>query len=404
MPKFTYTAIQADGTRTSGSVVAASALVAGHDLKQQGLTPVELKEVREGGLSLDFVQGLRGVPLSEKLTFVENLELMLKSGIPVSRSIQILSKQTHNGRFAKILNTLEQQVQNGQQLHEAMAAYPNVFSGIFVSMIKVGEMSGNLETSLKQLAIQLEREADLRSRVRGAMIYPSVIVVAMVIIAVVMATFVLPKLTSVFKEMGGELPFATRVVVGASDFMAGNIPLVFTGLVLLAGLIFAGLRSRMGKELIFRASVYTPGISPLVVKINLARFTRVLSSLLKSGIPIVEALHVAAESIPNTLYKDALSQAAERVKVGKVLTEVLASHERLFPFLVVQMLEVGEETGNLEEILEQIATHFEAQVDATLKNMSSIIEPILLLVIGGVVGALAYALIIPIYNIGNNIK
>lgn len=404
MPKFTYTAIQADGTRTSGTVAAASALVAGHDLKQQGLTPVELKEVREGGSGLDFLQGLRGVPLSEKLTFVENLELMLKSGIPVSRSIQILSKQTHNGRFAKILNALEQQVQNGQQLHEAMAAYPNVFSGIFVSMIKVGEMSGNLETSLKQLAIQLEREADLRSRVRGAMIYPSVIVVAMVIIAVVMATFVLPKLTSVFKEMGGQLPFATRIVVGASDFMSGNIPLVFIGLAVLGGLVFAGLRSKLGKEIIFRASVYTPGISPLVVKINLARFTRVLSSLLKSGIPIVEALHVAAESIPNTLYKEALAQAAERVKVGKVLTEVLASHERLFPFLVVQMLQVGEETGNLEEILEQIATHFEAQVDATLKNMSSIIEPILLLVIGGVVGALAYALIIPIYNIGNNIQ
>ncbi|MBP9686336.1 MAG: type II secretion system F family protein [Candidatus Doudnabacteria bacterium] len=405
MPKFTYTAIQADGTRTSGSVVAMSALAAGHDLKQQGLTPVELKEQHEGGMgSLDFFQGLRGVPLSEKLTFVENLELMLKSGIPVARSMQILSKQTHNGRFAKILLNLEQQVQNGQQLNEAMAAYPNVFSGIFVSMIKVGEMSGNLEISLKQLSIQLERESDLRSRVRGAMIYPSVIVVAMLIIAVVMATFVLPKLTSVFKEMGGELPFATRIVVGVSDFMSGHIVLVFVGMVALAGAVMAGLRSRMGKEMIFRLSVYTPGISPLVVKINLARFTRVLSSLLKSGIPIVEALHVAAESIPNTLYKEVLAAAAERVKVGKVLTEVLASHERLFPFLVVQMLQVGEETGNLEEILEQIATHFEAQVDATLKNMSSIIEPILLLIIGGVVGALAYALIIPIYNIGNNIQ
>ncbi len=404
MPKFTYKALKVDGTHDQGSIVATSAFAAGHDLKQQGLTPTEITEVKEGGSSLQFLQGLRGVALSEKLTFVENLELMLKSGIPVSRSIRILSKQTHNGRFSKILETLEQGVENGRQLNEAMADYPNVFSGIFVNMIKVGEMSGNLETSLQQLGIQLEREADLKSRVRGAMIYPSVIVVAMVLIGITMSMFVLPKLTSVFKEMGGQLPFATRIVVGLSDFMSGNIVLVFAMLVVLAIALVAALRSRVGREILFRTSIVAPGIGPLVVKINLARFTRVLSSLLKSGIPIVEALHVAGDSIPNTLYQAAIKDAAERVKVGKALTEVLTSHERLFPVLVVQMLEVGEETGNLESILGQIAAHFEAQVDATLKNMSSIIEPILLLVIGGVVGALAYALIIPIYNIGSAIQ
>jgi type IV pilus assembly protein PilC len=166
----------------------------------------------------------------------------------------------------------------------------------------------------------------------------------------------------------------------------------------------AFFKTSTGKELIYRASLFVPGIGPLTVKINLARFTRVLSSLLKSGIPIVEALVVSGQSIPNTLYKQAIADAAERVKVGKDLTEVLATHERLFPFLVVQMLEVGEETGSLESILEQIATHFEAQIDATLKNMSSIIEPLLLLIIGGAVGALAYALIIPIYNIGSTIS
>ncbi len=404
MPKFTYKALKVDGTHDQGSIVATSAFAAGHDLKQQGLTPTEITEVKEGGSSLQFLQGLRGVALSEKLTFVENLELMLKSGIPVSRSIRILSKQTHNGRFSKILETLEQGVENGRQLNEAMADYPNVFSGIFVNMIKVGEMAGNLETSLQQLGIQLEREADLKSRVRGAMIYPSVIVVAMVLIGITMSMFVLPKLTSVFKEMGGQLPFATRIVVGLSDFMSGNIVLVFVLLAALGAGLFFALRSHFGREVLFRTSIVTPGIGPLVVKINLARFTRVLSSLLKSGIPIVEALHVAGDSIPNTLYQAAIKDAAERVKVGKALTEVLASHERLFPVLVVQMLEVGEETGNLESILGQIAAHFEAQVDATLKNMSSIIEPILLLVIGGVVGALAYALIIPIYNIGSAIQ
>jgi type IV pilus assembly protein PilC len=219
-----------------------------------------------------------------------------------------------------------------------------------------------------------------------------------------MATFVLPKLTSVFKDFNADLPTATKLIVNSSNFMSHHPILVMGGMVLVG--LFGGwvIKTGPGKEAIFRVSMVLPGLGPLVVKINIARFTRVLSSLLKSGIPIVEALHVAAESIPNTMYKVAINDSAERVKVGKPLTEVLAAHDRLFPFLIVQMLEVGEETGSLENILEQIATHYEAQVDASLKNFSAIIEPLLLLIIGGAVGGLAYALIIPIYNIGSNIQ
>ncbi len=404
MAKFTYTALKPDGSREKGTLAASSSFAAGHDLHERGLTPIDLKEVTAGSDPLAFLANFMTVPLAEKLTFVENLELMLKSGIPVSRSMRILAKQTRNRKFSKILESLEQAVENGSQLYEAMNAHPQVFSSIFVNMIKVGELSGNLETSLSQLGIQLEREADLRSRVRGAMIYPSVIVSAMVIIAIVMSIFVLPKLTSVFKDFGSELPTATKIVVAFSDFMAGHAILVIIGFVAIVGAATYGLKTPLGKEGLNRASLVIPGIGPLAVKINIARFTRVLSSLLKSGIPIVEALNVAGQSIPNTMYKEVIAEAAERVKVGKSLTEILSTHERLFPFLVVQMLEVGEETGSLESILEQIATHFEAQIDATLKNMSSIIEPLLLLVIGGAVGALAYALIIPIYNIGTNIK
>ncbi len=404
MPKFTYTALKQDGSREQGTASGATALSVGHQLKEQGLTPVKLQEVSESSDHFAFLHTFSGVPLGEKLTFVENLELMLKSGIPVSRSMRILAKQSKNKKFVKVLEGLEAAVENGSQLYEAMSAYPNVFSDIFISMIQVGELSGNLETSLQQLGVQLEREADLRSRVRGAMIYPSVIIGAIVIITVIMSIFVLPKLTSVFKEFNASLPFATRVVVGFSDFMAGHAILVVLGLVLAVGAVVFGLRTQTGKAVLYRVSLVVPGIGPLTIKINIARFTRVLSSLLKSGIPIVQSLTVSAQSIPNTLYKEAILATAEQVKVGKSLTEVLQTHDRLFPFLIVQMLEVGEETGALETILEQIATHYETQIDATLKNMSSIIEPLLLLVIGGAVGALAYALIIPIYNIGSTIQ
>lgn len=400
--KFTYTAVNADGKRVQGNLVANSSLAAGHQLKEQGLTPVELSEEKNHDL-FAFADSLFTVPLSEKLVFVENLELLLRSGVPVSRSLSILAKQTHNRKFSKVILGLYEAVENGGQLNEAMAAYPKVFSDIFVSMVRVGEMSGSMETSLKQLSIQLEREADLRSRVRGAMIYPTVIVVAMVIMGVVMATFVLPKLTSVFKDFETDLPFATQIVVNITDFFAAHAIIVIMATILFfVGFAF-GLKSKPGKIILGKLSLYVPGISALAVKINIARFTRVLSSLLSSGIPIVEALKVSSESIPNVDYKKSIEQTSENVKVGKNLTEELAKYERLYPFIVVQMLEVGEETGSLEDILKQIAEHYESQVDATLKNLSSIIEPMLLLVIGGVVGALAYALIIPIYNIGSNI-
>lgn len=404
MPKFTYTILKNNGQREQGTVTAGSLLAAGHQLKEQGLVPVEITEVKVAWNPIAFLTGLRSVPLGEKLVFVENLQLMLKSGVPVSRSMQILAKQTKNRRFIAVLLALQHGVENGRQLNEVMAEYPKVFSDIFVNMIKVGEMSGNLEESLGQLGIQLEREADLRGRVRGAMMYPSVILVAMIAIGVLMSIFVLPKLTSTFKDFGGDLPTAAKIVMAISDFMSGHAVLVIIALVLAGPTFMALLRTNAGKAAMYRASLVIPGIGPLTVKINIARFTRVLSSLLRSGIPIVESLGVAGKSIPNTLYQEAIASAAERVKVGKPLTEVLAEHEKLFPFLIVQMLQVGEETGTLETILEQIATHIESQIDATLKNMSSIIEPLLLLVIGGAVGALAYALIIPIYNIGTNIQ
>lgn len=401
--KFIYTALTKEGTKESGTLEAKSQEAAGHELKARGLIPTELHPQNNYSFAA-FVSAFSSVKLADKIVFIEDLSVMLKSGIPVSRSLDILVKQTKNRKFMKTLIELHQAVENGTSLHEAMAVYPQVFSEIFVSMIKVGELSGNLDQSLDYLRTQLEREADLKSHVRGAMIYPSVIVVTMVIIAIVMSIFVLPKLTSVFKEFGAQLPFATRVVIFISDFMAGNALVVIVGILLAVAGLVAGLRTQAGKRVLYAVVLRMPILNPVIKKISLARFTRILGSLLKSGIPIVESLKVSGESSPNPFYREALLATAEEVKVGQPLTHSLGQNTLLFPVLVVQMLEVGEETGSLEAILGQLAVHFEAEVDATLKNFSSIIEPLLLLVIGGVVGALAYALIIPIYSIGNAIQ
>jgi type IV pilus assembly protein PilC len=401
--EFTYTAITKDGYRETATIQAANAAAAGHMLKEQGLLPMELAPARSRA-SLSFLKGFGRVSLAEKINFIENLSVMLKAGISISRALQIQVKQAKSAKMKKILTDIYSQVEAGKGLSEALGKYPKIFSNIFLSMIKVGEMSGNLDKSLEYLSIQLHRDADLRSKVKGAMIYPSVIVIAMVIIGILMSIFVLPQLTSVFKDFNGSLPMATRIVIGISDFMSNHAILAIGLLLAAVAGVVAFYRSPTGKRSfdIFFLHFYL--INGIIRKVNLARTARILSSLLKSGIPIVQALEVSSQALSSVPYKELLAETSTTVKLGKPLAETLGKNPRLFPVLVVQMIQVGEESGTVEEILEQLAGHYEEEVDTTLKNLSSIIEPLLLLFIGGIVAILAVALIAPIYSISQNIS
>jgi len=401
--EFTYTALSKTGQKQTATIQAPNEAAAGHLLKEQGLLLTEIHENSKGA-SIDFLKSLASISLAEKINFIENLSIMLKAGISISRSLQIGFKQTKNARFKVILSDVYNQVEQGKGLSEALSAYPKVFSNIVTSMIKVGEMSGNLDKSLQYLSNQLQREADLKSKTRGAMIYPSVIVGAMVIIGVLMSIFVLPQLTSVFKDFSGELPYATQVVIAISDFMSEHSVIAVGGMLAVVGAVIAFHRTYTGKRAFDIFFLHFFVINTIIKKVNLARFSRILSSLLRSGIPIVQGLEVASESMDNTLYRELIAESSEDVKLGKTLTASLGKDATLFPILVVQMLEVGEESGTVQEILDQLATHYEEEVDTILRNMSSIIEPLLLLVIGGVVGILAMALIAPIYSISQSIN
>lgn len=404
MPEFAYTAITKTGQRVSATIQAANQQTAGHLLKEQGLLPVDLhQQKRRSAVSL--LKSLTTISLAEKIAFVENLAIMLKSGISMTRALQILVKQTKNVRMNAVITDIAAQVEAGKSLAESLSRHPKVFAGIFISMVKVGELSGSLDKSLEYLTVQLHREADLKSKVRGAMIYPSVIVGAMIIIGILMSIFVLPKLTSIFKEFGNvQLPLMTRLVINVADFMSAHSVIMVVALAAVIGGVIVFYRTYEGKKFFHWLAVRLFVIGPIVRKINLARFARILSSLLKSGIPIVEGLEVAGNSLSNVHYKTLVFQSAAQVRLGKTLTDSLSKNERLFPVLVVQMLQVGEESGTLEEMLAQLAVHYEEEVDTIMKNLSSIIEPLLILVIGGVVGILAVALITPIYNISQTIK
>lgn len=403
MPNYTYTAVSKDGKHQTGVIEAANFLSAGHLLKEQGMIPMDLQEKSSFDWKT-YLQGFGSVGLKDKIAFIQNLGLLLKSGVSAPRAMRIIAKQTNNGKFRGIVDGLSSAVESGKSMHEAMAQYPKVFSHIFLSMVEVGELSGNLETSLEYLHIQLQREADLKSKTKGAMIYPAVIITAMVIIGTLLAIFVLPSLTATFKDYDMELPIMTKIVIFISDFMAAHAILVIGGMIGTVIAVLLGLRTVPGKRILAAIVLNFPMISPIAKKINIARFARILGSLMKSGISVVQGLEVTSDALSNVYYQEVLVDTAESVKLGQPLTESLAKHEKLFPFLVTQMISIGEETGNLEEILEQLAAHNEAEIDETMKNVSSIIEPLLLLVIGGVVGFLAMALIMPIYNIGSAIS
>ncbi len=403
MPTFNYTALNKNGLNESGTLDAANWFAAGHQLKEQGLTPLELNEKKERNFKAIWAK-FGSVSLKEKIAFIQNLGLLLKSGVAAPRAMRIISKQTGNKKFKAIVDGMATDVESGKSLHEAMANYPKVFSHIFLSMIEVGEISGNLEKSLEYLRIQLQRESDLRSKTKGAMIYPAVIVSAMIVIGIVLAIFVLPKLTATFKEFDTQLPLMTRIVVSITDFMSGNAVLVIGGFIGFVGAAIAFLRTAIGGRSLDAFLLNMPLVNPVVKKVNMARFARILGSLMKSGIAVVEGLRVTSEAMDNVYYREVIADTGESVKLGKPLTEALAQHDKLFPFIVTQMLAIGEETGNLENILDQLAEHYEQEIDETMKNISSIIEPLLLIVIGVVVGFLAMALIMPIYNIGNSIQ
>jgi type IV pilus assembly protein PilC len=404
MPDFQYVARTKLGGVERDTITALNEKAVVEVLRGKGLIPTSVRPARR---SFDFssISGsFARIKLIDKITFIKNLSVMIKAGLNVSKALKVLTQQTTNPKFSKIIAEVSHSVESGSSLADSLAKYPAVFSSIFVSMVRVGEVGGNLEQNLAYLAEQLQRDYDLVSKAKGAMTYPIVVMVALAIVGFLMFTFILPKLTSTFVDLHVELPLITRVVIKIVDvFSAYGLYI----LVLIFGLgigFFYWRKTDAGKKVTHRVVLSLPVFSGIVVKINLARFVRVFSSLIKSGMPIVEALEVSSHVVGNIYYQKAIAEAASKVKIGSPLSSGFRKQPKLFTNLVVQMMEVGEESGTTDAVLAEVAEFYEADVDQTMKNLSSILEPVIMMVIGGVVGVLAVALITPIYNISNSIS
>ena len=404
MPDFAYEARTRTGVLQKDVVTALNIRAVAESLRSQGLIPTLIKPA---GHNLDLGQMfefIRPIKLLDKITFIKNLGVMIRAGLPLSKSLKILAVQTPNPKFAKIVGEVSRLVEGGVSLADALAKYPNVFSQIFVSMVRVGEVSGALEQNLNYLSEQMQRDYDLVSKAKGALTYPVIVVIALAIVGFLMFTFVLPKLTATFAESNVALPLMTRIVIDLVEVFSKYGIFILIAVIGLAVGFMYWRKTDAGKRIVHKAILYTPIISNIVIKINLARFVRVFSSLIKSGMPIVDALEVSSHVVGNIYYQKTIADAASKVKIGSPVTTAFKKEPRLFSNLVIQMMEVGEESGTTDTVLMEVANFYEAEVDQTMKNLSSVLEPVIMLVIGAVVGFLAVALISPIYSLSQSIS
>ena len=407
MTKVFYTAKSYSGETKSGELDVKNERDLAMQLRSDGFILTSFKELEEEGenkISIKFLDRFLGISLKDKLMFTRNLSVMISSGMPLSRAIKSISLQTKSKKFSNILESLFKDIQEGLPFADGLMKYPGVFGDLFVNMIRVGEASGNLEEVLEILAVQLEKEHDLMSKVKGALTYPAVILVAMFGIGIIMLTYILPRIMSVFKDMEVELPLSTRVVIGISDVLRDHSILIMISFIILAISIKLFAMTISGKKTMSFIVINLPIISGIVIKVNCARFSRIYSSLLKSGVSVVESLRIISNTLTNYYYKNALKEGVEKIQKGIPLSKIIEAYPKIFPVIVAQMVAVGEETGKTESVLFKLADFYEGEISQITKNLSSIIEPVLMVIIGSAVGFFAVSMLQPMYSIMDNIK
>jgi len=402
MPKYFYTAKSLQGESQTGTTEAKDEHQLARTLRQQGLILIRAELEEEKGLKKKKFEIslplLGGVSLVEKMMFTRNLQVMIAAGLPLPRALEALAFQTKSQKFKKALFGIKEEITKGKSFSDSLTDFSDIFSELFQSMIKVGEEAGTLEEVLKVLSQQMERQHELSSKIKGAMIYPAIIICAMIGIGIMMLIMVVPQLAATFKELNIELPLTTQIVIGLAEFLVKKWYLAILILVLGAFFFFQIMKSKTGKRILDNLTLRIPIISPIIRKSNSAYTTRTLSSLISAGVPIVRALEVTARTLGNIYYKKALQDCSEQVRKGGKLSDVLKLYEDIYPAIVIQMVAVGEETGETSSILSKLAEFFEEEVGNATKNLASVIEPVLMIIIGAAIGFFAVSMIQPMYS------
>lgn len=411
MAIFTYSAAKKTGEVVRGEEEAENEQALVRALKEQGLFLLELREQDKKQTSQPvfarikfFLARIQPVPLLEKITFARNLAVMIEAGLSLPRAIETIAEQSPNARFRDILTSAKNSVVRGNSLAESLKPYQSVFGELFINIVEVGETSGKLAAVLKLLARQMKKDHELRRRVVGAMIYPAIVIFALGIVTALMMIYVLPTLSETLKGLGVELPASTRVIIAASDFVSSHVFVLAAGIIGAVLLLWRALKTKIGKSFFDRAILFVPIFRTLVRRFNMARFSRILAYLVTAGVPIVRSLEITSRVLGNAVYRKIVSMQAEGIQKGKSLHELLLAHTELFEPMVIQMVKAGEESGDLSRMLLRVARFFEEEVADTTKNLSQVVEPVLIIVIGALVGFFAISVLQPIYGSLGNIR
>jgi len=374
-------------------------------VRMAGGSIISAEEVQSPKTKLKIFSFRKKIKSQEVITFAKNLAVMIDAGLAISRALSILSKQSKNKNMIVMLEDLNTSINSGETLSKSLEKYPDVFSSLFVSMAKAGEESGKLSYSLRIVADQLEKSQGLSKKIKGAMIYPMVIVSVMIVIAILAMVYMVPTLTETFKGLNIELPLPTRIIIAISDFLRVNF-IITIGVVLALGASFlAGLKTQRGKDILDYVVLHLPAIKNMSKELNAARTARTLSSLISSGVGIVSSIDITSEVVQNHYFKNLLNEAAKQVEIGELLsTSLTNSKDNLYPIFVSEMLSVGEETGKMTDMLDNIATYYETELDQKTKDLSTIIEPVLMILIGIAVGIFAIAMMLPTYSLVDAIQ
>lgn len=367
-------------------------------LRRRGLLVIDVREqgLREREVPLPF----GGVRADDLVIFTRQLATLVEAGMPLVRSLRVLAEQTESSRLREVVGAVRRDIEAGSSLSAALEARPEVFGKLYVEMVRAGEVGGALDEVLLRVASQLEKDRDLKRKVQGAMAYPAFVLAFALVAALFMLVFIVPIFAEMYADLGGSLPLATRLALGLSSFFTGLGGIVFLAAVAAASFTLARwTHTKKGKAAWGRIVLKAPlGLGGVVKKVALARCARTLGALVSSGVPILQALEVAATSSGNPVVEEALLRARDGIRQGASIHGSLEP-ESVFPPMVTRMIAVGEETGNLDGMLGKIADFYEAEVDATVKSLTSIIEPVMILIVGAVVGAIIISMYLPMFGI-----
>lgn len=407
MARFTYKAVNQKGDYASGNIEAADRAAVVKNLSAQGLRPLSVQE-ESGTSSTALLRLFRGghVKSDDLVIFTRELSAMVGAGVPLLRALTSLYDHADNQALKKILATIIKDVEGGDQLGDALSKHPNTFNDIYVNMVRAGETAGILDDILKRLASQQEKNATIRKKIKSAMTYPMVLVGITVLAFFGLMLFVIPQIGKILTDLGGEdaqLPLLTQIMLGLSGFMI-NFWYILFPLIAFGGFMFLKyLKTPSGKTLLHNFVLRVPGLKTIVMKVAVARFARTFSALIGAGVPVLEALNVTARAVGNVVYEKALTDAAKAVESGSTLSSEIEKNP-LFPAIVPQMLAVGEETGQTDTVLVKVADFYEEEVDVAIDGISAIIEPVMIVFMGGMVGVIAASVMMPIASLSSNVK